>query len=212
MTQRSTRSRPSEKRSPGRPPNDPQTTRDRLLATASELFNRDGYFGTDTNKIARRASLAPATLYKHFGNKLELFLAVYADWVNREWAVIQKASQAEDDDSGVARGVVRAMLRHHRRWRGVRASMHALIATDRKARRFGESLRREQIARTLGPFGSRRPPPLSLAERTFSFLSIERANNAITDGDLEAFGVDEKEFVRRLEEEVLYLMTGKRPF
>src|SRR5690606_17709581 len=47
----------------------PDGTRERLIAAAAEVINRDGYFGTDSNAIARAAGYSPATFYKHFEDK-----------------------------------------------------------------------------------------------------------------------------------------------
>ena len=44
----------------GRPRKDPEEIRARLLSSAATLFNRNGYFGTDSNKIARAAGIGPA--------------------------------------------------------------------------------------------------------------------------------------------------------
>ncbi len=50
-------------------------TRDRLVAAAARAFNRAGYHGTDSNRIARAAGYAPATFYKHFADKRAIFVA-----------------------------------------------------------------------------------------------------------------------------------------
>ncbi|MDY7106926.1 MAG: helix-turn-helix domain-containing protein [Actinomycetota bacterium] len=192
----------------GRPRADPATTRRRLLDAASAQFEEHGYHGTDTNKIARAAGLAPATFYRHFDDKLAVFLDTYAARVEAEWEVIEAARRTTGTPAEVARAIATAMLEHHARWRGVRASMHALVATDERARRAGDALRRRQIER----LGALVDPGTGLAaeELTFSFLAIERANNAVTDGDLDAFGVDRAAFVARLEREIVHLLTGER--
>ena len=73
----------------GRPPQDPEVVHSRLIDAATKEFGDVGYFGTDTNKIAKAAGASPTTLYKHFTDKLELFLAVYRRWVESEWAAIE---------------------------------------------------------------------------------------------------------------------------
>lgn len=62
----------------------PEETRERLVVAAAQLFNRVGYDGTDSNRIAREAGYAPGTFYKHFRDKKEIFLAVYEGWVTKE--------------------------------------------------------------------------------------------------------------------------------
>ncbi len=61
--------------------------RDRLIDTAIELFNRDGYRATGIDKILAESGIAKMTLYNHFGSKDELILAALerrdARW--RDW-------------------------------------------------------------------------------------------------------------------------------
>jgi AcrR family transcriptional regulator len=63
---------PSSKRS-----RDPQESRRALLKAAAKIFNSEGYFATDSNRIARAAGYAPGTFYTHFADKRAIFLAVY---------------------------------------------------------------------------------------------------------------------------------------
>lgn len=50
--------------------------RERLLATATEMFAREGVHGTGTNAILARCGVAKDTLYRHFPSKDDLVLAV----------------------------------------------------------------------------------------------------------------------------------------
>src|SRR5262245_1226716 len=124
----------------------PAETRTRLVAAAARIFNRDGYHGTDSNRLARAAGYAPATFYKHFPDKRTILLAAYEDWVTTEWraigAALRRATTAEER----ARHIVGLVLAHHRRWRGLRASLRALVATDPVARAFHRAQRRRQLA------------------------------------------------------------------
>ncbi len=51
------------------------TTLDRLLASAVELFAQFGYHGVSTRDIARKAEINEVTVYRHYANKRELFIA-----------------------------------------------------------------------------------------------------------------------------------------
>ncbi|MEV0620349.1 helix-turn-helix domain-containing protein [Nonomuraea sp. NPDC050404] len=51
-------------------------TRDRLIDAAEQAIHRFGISGATTKRIAHQAGCSEALLYKHFGNKEELFLAV----------------------------------------------------------------------------------------------------------------------------------------
>jgi AcrR family transcriptional regulator len=55
------------------------TTRDRLLAAARELFTSEGYHATTTPVLARHAGVAEGTIYRHFPSKHALLNAAYRD-------------------------------------------------------------------------------------------------------------------------------------
>src|SRR5262245_30357403 len=63
----------------------PHETRARLLTAAADLFNREGFYGTDSNEIAKAASYSTGVFYKHFKDKREIFLAAYEQWSVTEW-------------------------------------------------------------------------------------------------------------------------------
>jgi AcrR family transcriptional regulator len=52
-----------------------EEVRSLILATASELFDKDGYSQTSMRDIASRAGLSLSVLYRQFGSKDELFAA-----------------------------------------------------------------------------------------------------------------------------------------
>jgi AcrR family transcriptional regulator len=56
-----------------------QSTRQRLLTTAKELFVRQGITQTTTRQIADEAGVNEVTLFRHFGTKQGLLLAAFAD-------------------------------------------------------------------------------------------------------------------------------------
>src|ERR1700687_38040 len=67
----------------------PAQPRERLVAAAASLFNRGGYHGTDSNRIAREAGYSTGVFYKHFQDKREIFLAAYETWVVSEWKAVE---------------------------------------------------------------------------------------------------------------------------
>jgi AcrR family transcriptional regulator len=167
----------------------PEETRARLVQAAAEVFNRDGYEGTDSNRIAREAGYSPATFYKHFEDKRELFLLVYKEWVAREWREISAQVAASGSPTDRATQIVRMFLEHHRRWRGFRASLRRLVSSDAEVRSFYRAQRRlqlEMLARmraTLGSKGSRAADALLL-------YTMERTADAFADGEPEALKVN----------------------
>jgi AcrR family transcriptional regulator len=198
----------SEFRLRGRPPNDPVSTREALLKAAATLFNTDGYFGTDTNKIARAAGFAPATFYRHFNDKKEVFLAAYAHWVAEDWRIIEAALRDQNDPAAIARIFVRRYKSHHRAWGAFRRSMHALVATDDEARAFHVSTRAAQLDRMQALLREIGAPTRPREDLLFRFLSIERSANALTDDDLTALGTSAEALSRRIEQEIRALLTN----
>ena len=65
--------------------------RQRIIATASELFYRKGYNSTGIDEVIREADVAKATLYKHFRSKKDLCVAYLQ---TRETAFIDGLTQA----------------------------------------------------------------------------------------------------------------------
>ncbi|MCW2556123.1 MAG: TetR/AcrR family transcriptional regulator [Mycobacterium sp.] len=59
---------------PGRPPG-PSDTRDRILASARELFARNGIDKTSIRAIASAAGVDAALIHHYFGTKQQLFVA-----------------------------------------------------------------------------------------------------------------------------------------
>ncbi len=162
-------------------------TRERLVAAAAVEFNRVGYHGTDSNRLARAAGYAPATFYKHFPDKRAIFLAAYGAWVTAEWSDVDRLVRAGGSAPAVAARIVDAVLAMHRRWRGLRASLRGLVADDAEARAFYREQRRRQLQRlaALRPAGA--------AERTVDdallLFTLERVCDAIADGELRDLGV-----------------------
>src|SRR5262245_37824296 len=198
-----------ERRRRGRPANEPTSTRAKLLAAAAAAFNTDGYFGTDTNKIARAAGFAPATFYQHFANKKEIFVEAYRHWVDADWQVIEKAIGSEKAPRKIARAIVRAHSAHHGKWVELRLSMHGLVATDKDCRKSYLQARADQLTRMRRLLNGLKAPRLSQGDLLYSFLCIERASNAVTDGDIEALRIPRNEMLKQIESEIVYLLTGR---
>ena len=68
---------------------DPEAARDAIISSGKIVFNREGYFGTNSNIIAERSGYAASPFYTHFRDKLDLFLVVYSTWVEGEWSAVQ---------------------------------------------------------------------------------------------------------------------------
>jgi AcrR family transcriptional regulator len=56
-----------------------EETRARILAAAREIFEANGTRGTTTREVALRAGVNEATLFRHFGSKAALIVAMRED-------------------------------------------------------------------------------------------------------------------------------------
>ena len=181
----------------------PEDTRQRLLAMAAEQFERSGFSGTDTNRIARAAGYAPGTFYKHFSDKLEVFLAVYDAWIADQWDVIAKIAADGRDPRDKAERVAAAVLEHHRTWRGLRASVRQLVETEARVRRAYRASRLRQLAlmRDLGLEND-------LANAILLF-EVERIADAIATGEVRELGLPEAAVVGHLIDRIERHLAGQ---
>jgi AcrR family transcriptional regulator len=189
----------------------PEETRSKLVEAAGRLFNSVGYFGTDSNRIAREAGYAPGTFYVHFADKREIFLEVYRGWVSSEWQAIAAAIAPE---KGAAVGsqslrIAQAVLRHHREWRMFRKSLRALTVTDERVHRARVAERARQIAQAaelLRARGVTQTPARIYA----NLLLFEILCDAVADGDTATLGLQERDILARLAADVDALLEGDR--
>jgi AcrR family transcriptional regulator len=198
---------PTLRRRPVRPKRgDAAETRERLVAAAAAVFNRDGYHGTDSNRLARAAGYAPATFYKHFPDKRTILLAAYEAWVTTEWQAIGAALRAARTPADRAERIVALVLEHHRRWKGLRASLRALVATDPVVRRFHRAQRRRQLEllaamrhdgrRTTKPPGD--AEGIARVDDALMLFTLERTLDAVAEGETDALGLDAEVVMTRL--------------
>ncbi len=198
---------------PGLPPSarprrgKPADTRARLVAAAAQVFNRDGYYGTDSNRIARAAGYAPATFYKHFPDKRAIFLAAYEAWVTAEWASIADSLRKERSAEETAADLVSLSLSHHRRWRGLRSSLRALVAQDAVVRSFYRAQRRRQLG-ILAALVRPERRDRSGEEDAILLFTMERVCDALAEGEVAALGLSVESTLVQLREIVLRHIRG----
>lgn len=76
-----------------------ETRHQKILDDSILLFNRKGYKAATTAAIAKKCNISEPTLYKHFKNKKELFLACFQSIIahlNRQYKIIFQ--KYEDDE------------------------------------------------------------------------------------------------------------------
>ena len=70
--------------------------REEVLQAASAAFAEGGYRGTTTEDVARRAGISQPYIFRLFGSKKELFIAVVEACFERTVSTFDKASQGLD--------------------------------------------------------------------------------------------------------------------
>jgi AcrR family transcriptional regulator len=163
--------------------------RERLIDAARREFEEHGYEGTHTNAIAKRAGYAPQTFYRHFEDKLAIFLAVYEAWTEEEAAALARAKTIA--------AMADAILQRHRTHRIFRRSLRTLTVTEPEVGQARARARRIQMG-LLGELSGNRSPAQLLA----GIFTIERLCDAIVEGEFGACGISRAkaraEFVRIL--------------
>jgi len=160
---------------------DAQLTRRQLKLAAQKEFNHAGYFFTDTNKIARRAGYTPASFYRHFKDKTDVFIAVYRDWHHEQMNVLEKTLHEGSD--------ARALSELHQKWRCFRASARVLAISEERVRAYRQTRLAEQIDAILD-VRKRLGFPRKKAHEVVTFLiELERLCDAIADGEYRLFGI-----------------------
>jgi AcrR family transcriptional regulator len=158
----------------------PNSTREALVLAAAAAFETVGFEQTNTNQIARQAGFAPQTFYRHFKDKLAIFLAVYDQWTLAELEVIAAAGSADD--------LVRQTLAHHGTTRLFRRTLRDLSVRSPDVATAREASRRRQLDAVR-----RRAPAfadLPVAAQIGTLLAFERLCDAVVEGEFERLGAE----------------------
>jgi len=75
----------------------PLKPRERILNTATALFNQEGIAAVGVNRIIAEAEVAPMTLYRQFGNKNPLVAATVERWGTRWLGMLAEALERHGD-------------------------------------------------------------------------------------------------------------------
>jgi AcrR family transcriptional regulator len=153
--------------------------REALIEAARAEFEARGFESTNSNAIARRAGYAPQTFYRHFDDKLAIFVTVYEVWAAEEAQMLAGLT-----DPGAVADV---LITHHTRHRAFRRSLRLLTVTDTT---MGEVRARVRLQQAEA-FAARYPGfgRLGPAGRIAAILQVERLCDAIADGEFAACGI-----------------------
>jgi AcrR family transcriptional regulator len=157
-------------------------TKAKLIDAATREFKAHGYAGTDTNRIAARAGFAPQTFYRHFKDKLAIFLAVYRLWEDEEAKVVGALVEKRAGATALADAIVA----HHRAYLLFRRSLRALSVETKAVREARAASRLRQMRNTIALTGSG-----SIEALAPILFQIERLADAIAEGEFDDLGISE---------------------
>jgi AcrR family transcriptional regulator len=91
---------------------EPEVTRAKLLQAAMQLFSAHGYERATVREICRRAGVNIALVNYHFGDKLELYLAVvrYAIDLEAKMAMLDQAFVENSDPCDTLRQIIHGIF------------------------------------------------------------------------------------------------------
>jgi|SRR5438552_2279221 len=73
------------------------SARQRILATATDLFSREGYRAVGTDTIIERSGVAKMTLYRHFAAKNDLICAYIEQTIEDFWTSFEQVISEHPD-------------------------------------------------------------------------------------------------------------------
>ena len=175
-------------------PDRSRQTRTALVETALRVFNEVGYWGTDSNALAREAGYSPGTFYRHFVDKRAIFIAAYQSWSAMDEDLLRARMQRAKEKNGDRAGVfVDFLIEHHGRWRTFRSSTRALAAGDSELQRAIREHRRRHLA-VLGDLLGRR----EIARGLVVLYTLDGLSDALAIGEPKQLGVSAREVSDRV--------------
>jgi AcrR family transcriptional regulator len=163
----------------------PEATSERLLQAAASEFNEQGFGGTDTNRIARRAGFAPQTFYRWFQDKVEIFIETYERWQREEFGALNELLAAKANDARLAQAVVA----HHKAYLVFRRSLRQLSVENEAIRAARARARLNQIAYVKRLTANVARDDASIAA---VLLQTERLADALAEGEFHDMGLNKK--------------------
>jgi AcrR family transcriptional regulator len=73
-----------------------QLTKDALLDAAAAVFSQRGFYGASLDEIAETAGFTRGAIYKNYGGKEDLFLALFDREIDRNLATVREAFAEEN--------------------------------------------------------------------------------------------------------------------
>lgn len=193
--------------------------REQILATAVNLFSRNGFRGTTTKEIAHAAGVSEAMVFRHFASKEALYGAILDDKGCREgvgrppWennASLKKAMEEKDDFGVFYHMALSALEKHQSSVPFLRLLFYSALEEHELAERFfGDFI--ERIYNLIADYirqrqqdGAFREIEPRIAVRAFlGMLMHHSLNNILWDKDRKLLNISTEEAARNFAEVLL---------
>jgi AcrR family transcriptional regulator len=197
------RAYPAQRR-PGRG----EATRERIMSAVRELLDEGAFHATTVEEVADRAGISRATLYQHFGSRLELVDAICDTFaVNPALLKIREVVELPDAEAALAETIA-ATVRFWSSEDGILSQLYGVVAVDPAAQDLVERQREDRRGEM-----QRLVHHLNKAGRLRKGLSESRALPRLmvltsyeTFGELKQAGMSERELTRTLQESARELL------
>lgn len=91
-----------------------QEKRDKIIDSAIIEFSKNGFNGANINNIAQNAGISIGSMYKYFGSKEDLYLAIIHHCVEITKAVVEEIINSDEDLIPKIEKIIRAIQLHSR--------------------------------------------------------------------------------------------------
>lgn len=193
--------------------------RGQILATAVNLFSRNGFRGTTTKEIAQAAGVSEAMVFRHFANKEALYAAILDDkgcregvakfpWENNEQLI--RAMDEKNDSEVFYQIGISALTKHQSNLPFLRLIFYSALEEHELAERFfGDFIERiydfiGDYIRTRQADGAFRELEPRVAVRAFMGMLIHHSlNNLLWDKPRRLLNISNEEAAKGFAEILL---------
>ena len=92
-------------------------TKDKVIAAGFDLICNDGYYKTNTSKIAKKAGVSTGIIYQYFKDKRDIFLEgldKYADDIFYPMLNMPNISFSKDDLPNIMKNMIKRYISNHK--------------------------------------------------------------------------------------------------
>ena len=92
-------------------------TKDKIIEAGFDLICNDGYYKTNTSKIAKKAGVSTGIIYQYFKDKRDIFLSgldKYADDIFYPMLNIPNISFSKDDLPNIMKNMIKRYISNHK--------------------------------------------------------------------------------------------------